>query len=353
MAIRFFQCIQKKGVTSLTRDEFLKAIEKNEIPGLLLFEGEEENLKHEALKLLRQKMLPEGLEQLNETILTAPAADDVITAAETLPFLADKRLVIIRDQDGFYGKKEPDEKLLTYWQKGTPSTCILIFYCEGKPDKRRKIYTSIKAKGTIVTFVQLKNQALTSWITDQFRRNGKKCSARNADYLSFTCGSDTELLKGEISKLSAFSPEREEINADDIRVLATRSSECSVFQLVDAVTSAQDSRAIQLMQTLLRVGEEPLSILGMLIRNYRILRSLMIMKMEKKDSGYICSALGINPFALEQYNRQTSLISGKQVKTALEACISVDYGIKSGRIGIDGALEALILKLLDLMHKKN
>lgn len=337
---------------TLTRDELLRAIDRGDVPGLLLFEGEEENLKHEALQLLRKKTLPEGMEQLNETVLTAPEADDVISAAETLPFLSDKRLLVVRDQDGLSGKKEANEKLVAYL-KAPSSSCILIFYCEGKPDKRRKLYTTIKSNGTIVTFAPLKGPALTSWIVDQFRLNGKTCSVRNADFLSFTCGSDTELLKGEINKLSFLSSEREEISADDINALATRSSECTVFQLVDAVTSAQDGRALQLMHTLLRAGEEPLAILGLLIRNYRILRSLMIMKMEKKDSGFMCSSLGIAPFALEQYTRQLSMISGKQVKYALSSCISSDFGIKSGRLGIDGALEALILKLLDMMHQKD
>ena len=104
---------------------------------MLLFEGEEEQLKQEALALLRRTLLPAGMEALNETVLENPETDRLIADAETQPFMADRRLVTVRDYPALTGRAEADEKLLS-WLPSVPDTAILLFYCTGKPDGRKK-----------------------------------------------------------------------------------------------------------------------------------------------------------------------------------------------------------------------
>ena len=76
---------------------FFEALKAGRIAGCYLFEGTEEYIKQQALKNLCARLLPEGLEQMNLTDLTAPAPDALIAAAETLPFLAEKRVVVVRE----------------------------------------------------------------------------------------------------------------------------------------------------------------------------------------------------------------------------------------------------------------
>ena len=92
--------------------EFMQSVKAGSVHGAYLFEGPEENIKDSALAALRKAVLPEGLEEMNEAQMDAPSADAVIAAAETLPFLGEKRLVIVRDQPGLTGRAECDEKLL-------------------------------------------------------------------------------------------------------------------------------------------------------------------------------------------------------------------------------------------------
>ena len=81
----------------MDRRLFDQQLEKGNIPSVLLFEGEEEHLKQEALSRLKSRILPEGMEEMNMLLLSDPDTDQLIAAAETLPFLADRRLVIVRD----------------------------------------------------------------------------------------------------------------------------------------------------------------------------------------------------------------------------------------------------------------
>ena len=77
--------------------EYFNALRAGQLPGVLLFDGEEEYTKDSALAQLRAKVLPEGLEEMNETPLGANAtANEIVDACEMLPFLATKRLIIVR-----------------------------------------------------------------------------------------------------------------------------------------------------------------------------------------------------------------------------------------------------------------
>ena len=186
----------------MDRKDFSRILSQGSIPSVLLFEGEEEQLKQEALAFLRGIVLPAGMEALNETMLEDPDTDRLIADAETQPFMADHRLVVVRDYPPLSGRAEADEKLLS-WLPAVPDTTILLFYCTGKPDGRKKLYNAVKKLGGIVTFAPLRGSELVRFVTDAFREAGKECDDRTAEYLIFTVGDDAGLLRSEIRKLAS------------------------------------------------------------------------------------------------------------------------------------------------------
>lgn len=320
------------------------------VPSVLLFEGDEEHLKQTALDALCRKILPEGLEELNRSLLENPETDQIIAAAETMPFMADRRLVIVRNHPALMGRAEADERLVEYLPS-TPSGTILLFYCISKPDGRKKLYTAIKKLNGIVTFSPLHDRELTSFVTSAFRDLGKECDDRTADFLIFTCGSDTGMLLNEISKVAAHSGDAASIHPDSVRAVATPSTECTVFQMVDAVVAGQSSRAFTLMRNQLLAGSDRIYMLSMLLRQFRMLQHIKIMQYEKRSSQEIRSALGVPGFAADQYIRQASGYTNGQIKNAVSICFDTEYAIKSGRLNQEGALESVMLKLLHLRRK--
>ena len=141
----------------MDRKDFARALSTGIVPSVLLFEGEEEHLKQEALAQLRAAVLPAGMEALNETVLEDPETDRLIADAETQPFMSDRRLVVIRDLPCLTGRAEADEKLIS-WLPSVPDTTILLFYCTGKPDGRKKLYSAVKKLDGIVTFSPLRGR---------------------------------------------------------------------------------------------------------------------------------------------------------------------------------------------------
>ena len=163
----------------MDRKDFDRFLSQNNIPSVLLFEGDEEYLKQSALGMLRKRLLPEGFEDLNEAVLDAPENDQLIAASETLPFMADRRLVVVRDHPALIGRADADERLVNYLPS-VPASTVLLFYCTKKPDGRKKLYTAIKKLNGIVTFLPMKDRELTSFVTSAFRSLGKECDRRES-----------------------------------------------------------------------------------------------------------------------------------------------------------------------------
>ena len=335
----------------MDRKEFELALAQRCLPSVLLFEGEEEQLKQEALALLRRTLLPAGMEALNETVLENPETDRLIAAAETQPFMADRRLVTVRDFPALTGRSEADEKLIG-WLPSVPGSTVLLFYCTGKPDGRKKLYNTVKKLGGVVTFAALRGAELVRFVTDAFKEEGKECDVRTAEYLIFTVGDDAGLLRTEIKKLASYAGDRPTVLASDVSALATPSTECTVFQMVDAVVTGQKSRALLLLRNQLLTGTDRISILAMLLRQYRLLQHIKIMQYEKRGGDYIRSALGVPSFAVEQYLRQASGYTGGQIKKAVNLCFDTEYAVKSGRIQQEGAVESVVIKLLTLREPR-
>lgn len=336
----------------MDRKEFNQALKDGRLQGAYLFEGVEENIKAAALTALRKKLLPEGLEELNESLLDNPATDAVIAAAETLPFMADKRLVTVREHPALTGRSEADERLCEY-VKDAPDSCVIVFICRGKADARKKLYKAIQKKGGVVSFNPLTDAELNDWIRKTFQKLGKECSAPTASLLSFTVGTDTALLRTEIEKLAALAGEQSQVTDEHVRAVATRSVECTVFEMVDAVVAGQEGKAFGLLRDMLITGSDRVGILAMLLRQYRLLQHVKIMQFEKRSPQQIKQGLGIAPFAAERCIRQAQAYAGGEVRQAVDICLDTEYRIKSGQLNQEGALEGAMLKLFALKRQRD
>ena len=335
----------------MDRKEFLQAVKANSVRGAYLFEGVEENIKAAALAALRGQLLPDGLEELNENLMDNPSTDALIAAAETLPFLADKRLVVVREHPALAGKAEADERLTEYMAH-VPDSCVMVFLCRGKADARKKLYRAIQKHGAVVTFSPLSDAELNAWIIKAFSALGKRCAPQTASLLAFTVGNDTALLRAEMEKIAALCGEREDVADEDVRAVATRSIECTVFEMVDAVVAGQEGRAFSLLKDMLLSGSDRIGILAMLLRQYRLLQHVKIMQFEKKSAQEIKQRLGVAPFAAERCIRQAAAYSGKEIKQAVDICLDTEYRIKSGRLNQEGALEAAMLAIFALRRTR-
>ena len=332
----------------MDRAAFLAHITAGDVCGPWLLEGEEENLKTEALSRLRQAMLPVGLEELNLAQFVRPEPDELIAACETMPLMADRRLIIVREQQGFSGTSEASDDLIQYLGR-VPETCALVFYHEGAVDKRKKLTKAFSENTNHVTFSPMKDAELSAWVRGRFEAEAKQCSLPVASRLVFIVGDDTAMLRGEIDKIVALLGERDTVTAADVDQLATHSREFSIFQLVDAVVAGQEERAFTLLRDMQRQGEDDAMILAMVFRQFRLMQMLLTARYEKRSTEDILRILELKDFAYRRMDQQIKAgISNRLVKQSVSLCLELEFAMKSGRISAAGLADTLLVKLFAL-----
>ena len=341
----------------MNHTDFFKVLKAGKISSLYLMEGVEEYIKQTALEQLRKALLPSGLEALNETALENPSLQVLKAAAETMPFMADKRLVLVKEcallrpsrkgsEEGEEAPAENDQTQgLCDYLADIPSSTCLVFYERGKADARRKLYGAIKKHGAIVLFDTLDSEELNKWIMQTMRSLGKEMSYAVASNLAFTVGKDAALLKGEMEKLTAHTGERAQVTAEDIQAVATRSLEASVFDMVDALVEGKTPQAFSLFENMLRTGGSRFAILAMIMRQYRILFHYKTLKESGASPMDIKSRLGIPPFAVDRAAKQAAAYTADQLKNAIALCVDTEFSVKSGRMAEEGSVERVMLLL--------
>ena len=144
----------------------MKTLKKNwknhEFSRCYLFFGEETYLIREYEAALRKAILPDAAEMMNEDSFEEKRATAaaIMDAAETLPFLNDKRLVIVRNSAFFQkgGRKEEGEKLKAFLSNLPETVCLL--FIEEKVEKSNALYKAVVKNGQAVEF---KKQAERTW----------------------------------------------------------------------------------------------------------------------------------------------------------------------------------------------
>ena len=333
----------------MNHTEFFAGMKAGNIAPLYLMEGAEEYIKQQALARLYKEVLPPGMEQMNLTELTNPEADELIAAVETLPFLGEKRLVVVRECDLLTaGRKQENQdkadKLLGYLPGASPSTC-LVFVVKGKADGRKKLYTYLKKAGTAVDFSPMSEGECVQWVQRSLRAMGKRLDGTTAGQLVFTVGRDAALLRQEMDKLAHYTGDREDIFLTDIDAVCTKSLECTVFQMVDAQVAGNYREAFSLMNRMIQAGEERMGILAMLLRQYRILYHMRCLIEERVSSQSQASLLGIPPFAVARTAQQAGRYSKESLKAAYDALLRMEQEIKAGQIPQEGCAETALLTL--------
>ena len=336
----------------LPRSSFLAAISAGTVGGAWLLEGEEENLKDEAITLIREKYLPDGLEELNEAALTAPESDAVIAACETMPFMADKRLVIVRELPGLDGPREADDSLADYLPS-VPDTCVLLLLLHGYANGTKKLPKALGKKRR-VDFCEMGESEVNAWIIRRFEAEGKHCENRTAARLAFSVGADTTLLTGEILKLCAYVGGRAEVTEADVAAVATQSREFAAYALTDAIVAGQEARAFELLKNLQRQGEDDVGLMAMISGQFRRTQMALIMRYEKRDPASIMQATGMRAFAYDRLQRQiANRVRGVQasvVKESVAACLDLELAFKSGQLSQNGLCETLLMKLFAIQR---
>jgi len=275
------------------------------------------------------------------------SAQTIVAAARTLPMMARKRMVIVRDIDGLGA--EGLGILAAYLEAPAPETCLVL--ASPKSDGRLKIYQLAKKKGWLHELTVPKN--LSGWILDEAVRRRAKIAPDAARRLADVVGPDLGRLSSSLDQLVLYADGRA-VEAADVDELIAETRERTVFELTNAVGQGGPEgrqKALRAVARLIDQRESAIGVAMMLARHMRqiaITRELAQARTPKSD---LPRLVGAPPFAIDGLLVQARRFTRPALARAFELIGQADLDLKGpvkAALGERVVLERLVERLLAL-----
>ncbi len=315
-------------------------IKTGNLKQIYLLYGEESYLRRQYRDKLKQVLISEedtmNYHYYEGKAVTVP---EIIDLAETLPFFADRRLIIWENSGLF---KSTDEKMAEYLKAVPESTSIL--FVEAEVDKRGKMFKLLQGMGGAVEFPEQDEDTLKRWIAGILKKEGKQITERTAVYLIGKVGTDMENLKKELEKLICFCLDRDVITERDVDEICTPRITNHIFDMVGAVAEKKQKEALRLYYDLLALKEPPMRILFLIARQFNTLLQVKELKGKGYDNKAVGTKIGLPGFIAGKYAAQASKFKTDDLRAAVTACVDADEAVKTGRMNDIMSVELLIVK---------
>ncbi len=338
--------------------DILRDIKNNELKKVYLLYGNEMYLKDYILSDIKKKYIDKAFESLNMIYIDGKETftDSIINACETLPFMSNKKIVVVEDFPLFISKKETnnadEEELCSYLGKLSTSTCLIFILNEEKIDNRRKVIKIIKQNGEIVQLTKLKDTDLIKWIQSIFLKNDKKISNFDIQYFLHQVGyydpnTNRTLydLENEINKICSYLGDRKTVEKQDIEKGVIKSLQNNVFALVDALGQKKSDEALYIFNDMILDNEPVQLIFHMIVRQLRMLMLTKLYEEKGYSQGDIAQKINVPAFVVKKLISQTRNFTSDNLYSVLEKALDVDRAIKTGKIEWKLAVEMFIAEL--------
>lgn len=328
--------------------ELKQALKSKNLGRLYVFHGEETFLLHHYLEQMKKQLLDALTEEFNFHRLNSETFDiqTFADAVENLPMMAESTLVQVDDID-LFKLGEGDRNKMTEILSDIPDYCTVVFTyitTPWKPDKRLKKLWEAVSGGAIVEFAKQDQRDLVAWVTRHFAAQKKRISTELCIYLIDITGGTMTALSGEIEKICAYSG-AEEIKRTDIDAVTEPVMDAVVFQMTDLLSAGRYDQALQKLQQLLKMQQEPLAILGAVGGQFRRLGAARTLLDNGKNAADLQRLCGIPDYPARKTMEAARRFSPDFCAKAAEWVLETDYRIKTSFDDSERLLELLILRL--------
>lgn len=316
-------------------------IKNGQFKTVYLLYGEEAYLKRQYKDKLIKALMADG-DKMNFSAYEGKGINpkEIISLAETLPFLAERRVILI-ENSGFM--KNACEELAVYLT-GTPAESTCLVFVEEEVDKRNKLYKAVNKTGRVVEFSTQNEDLLVRWIVGRLKKENKNITRDVLRLFMSKTGTDMGNIDRELEKLICYTMERDVVTAEDVDAVTTEQVENKIFDMVNSIAEHQQKKALDLYYDLLTLKEPPMRILFLITRQFQILLNLKDMSSKGFDQSTIASKVGIPPFAVRRNQTQAKGFSLEQLKMAIADGVDLEESVKTGQINDQLAVELFIVK---------
>jgi len=327
---------------------------------LYILQGQDDFSLRQVLEGIKKGIGDHDLLPANITVLEGqqlPLAQ-LRSICQTVPFLAEKRLVIVEGLLARFepkGKSSPRKKTTQVTSQGNeykslaacisklPESTILVLV-DGRVASNNPLLTELSGKAEVKRFPLLGDTGLQQWIKKQVKEEGGSISPQAVSLLAGLIGSNLWIMANEIKKLVLLTSGRR-IEEEDVRTLVSYAQETNVFAMVDAILEFKPGIAEKLLQQLLREGAAPAYLLFMLARQVHMIVRARELRSQGEPEVEIQNRLGLPQFALRRTLEQAGRHPLSRVIEVYHKLLETDLAIKTGKYDGELALNILIAEL--------
>ncbi len=335
--------------TSSALQELKADIRGKKLGNLYIFHGEEVFLLHHYLGRMKKILIDDLTESFNFHKLTSETFEmqGFADAVENLPMMADFTMVHVDDVD-LFKLPEADRERIAQILSDIPDYCTVVFTYETtswKPDKRyKKLFDAINGFASVVEFPKQEQRDLIAWVARHFAAANKVISTELCSYLIDITGGTMTVLSGEIGKICAYSG-ADVITKSDIDAVTEPVMEAVVFQMSDQLGKGQYAAALQCLQKLLKMQQEPLAILGNIGGHFRRISAARTLLDNGRSSSDLAKLYGIGDYAARKTMESARRFTPAFCRKAAELILETDRGIKTSYDDPERLLELLVLRM--------
>ncbi len=299
--------------------------------------GEETFLKRSYKNQLTEAIL--GDDRMNFQGFYGKEADpkEIIGLADTMPFLSEKRLILMEDSGLFKKDAEP----LTSYLSRMPDSTILLFV-EESVDKRNRFYKKVKELGYATELGRQSESQLKTWIVRNLKQSGRQISPAALELFLNNVGDDMEHIRTELDKLVSYTEGREGILPEDVEAICSVQITGRIFDMITDIASRRQAAALDKYYDLMALREPPMRILFLIARQFHQLLLVKELSVSGKGRDEIAKQAGIQPFVAGRLISQGKNFLLGDLRLCLEKCTEAEEAVKTGRLADNLAVELLI-----------
>jgi DNA polymerase III subunit delta len=321
-----------------------KELKSGTVRSVYAMVGPESYLARGSVGLVKKAVHGDESDEMSLSSYTGSEAkaELVINALRTVSLMGGRPLVIIRDADKM--PKDTVEALATYLKSPVESSTLVLI--AEKLDGRSKMMQLLGKAGLIVECKPLYENKIPYWINMQVKRGDKSISQEAAKFMAEMVGNDLGQLSQAIERVSLYVGDRKTIELTDVEQAIAETHQRTIFELTDAVGKRNLSLALSLLHNILENAVQPVMIVTMLARHFRILIKAKEVEGRMNGQGELAKYLGVHPFFLKNYLQQSKNFSNSELRRSFSVLHHCDREIKSSRVVRERILERALFKLI-------
>jgi DNA polymerase-3 subunit delta len=231
-----------------TYDALLRSLSKGELAPVYYLHGPEDILKDEAVQAILERALDPALRDFNFDQRSAGQLDPeaVFSLCTTLPMMADRRVVVLREVEGWKRRPKTRAAFLTYLERPAAETVVVLVQGAAEEDPDKDLVRGAYA----VACEPLPAERARRWLLRRASRLGIGLEEAAANHLLAAAGGELGPVAAELEKLRAL-PSEPPLTADQVGALVGVRHGETVYDWRDAVMDGAAGRAVRMIGPLL------------------------------------------------------------------------------------------------------